>query len=101
MEQSSTIKVSKKNISKLHRIAAKISLSKGQKVSLDEVISSLIEIAEKNSFQTATEAQEIEKDREKIIQILKSPILGAGPEDYKENNFEDIIYDESSKETQG
>jgi len=101
MDRFSTIKVSKKNLSKLHHIAAKISLSKGGKISLDEVISSLIEIAEKNSLETVEEAKEIEKDREKIIQLLKIPLIGAGPEDYKEYNFEDTIYDEISKEKQG
>ena len=56
---------------------------------------------EKNSLETVEEAKEIEKDRKKIIQLLKTPIIGAGPEDYKENNFEDIIYDETSKGKQG
>jgi len=46
---------------------------------------------EKNSVRPADGVKEIEKDRRKIIQLLKNPILGAGPEDYKEYDFEDII----------
>ena len=41
---------------------------------------------------------QIGKDRQKIIQLLKIPILEANPEDYKEYDFEDIISDETSKE---
>ncbi|TFG04179.1 MAG: hypothetical protein EU536_05065 [Promethearchaeota archaeon] len=98
MDRYSTIKVSKKNLSKLHRIAAKISLSKGERISLDDVISSLIEIAEKNSLATPEEAKVIENDRKKIIELLKIPMIGAGPEDYNEYNFEDILYDETNKD---
>ena len=46
---------------------------------------------EKNSVRPTDEVMEIEKDREKIIKLLKNPIYGAGPEDYKEYDFEDII----------
>ena len=70
--------------------ASKLSLLKGKRLNLNETIDSIIDIAEKASLKSDIEKNELDQDRKEFLNILKHKIKGAGPEDYKPYDFEDI-----------
>ncbi|KKN37836.1 hypothetical protein LCGC14_0759450 [marine sediment metagenome] len=88
MSKNTTMKVSKKTLEKLHKLAGEIAAEKGRRVTLEEAIIQLLEENKKkknnmNSFK-------IEDDRKAFLTLLDQKFSGGQPEDYKEYNFEDI-----------
>lgn len=88
VEKSTTIRVSKKNLKKLRKIAASIALNSGQKASLNDTITAVIEKYENEFIEFSLEDKK-KYDRQKFISLLDQPIEGAGPEDYRELEYDD------------
>ena len=62
---------------------------RGKRVTLEEAIVHLLEKSESKKELSSLE-DDIAKDRKAFIALLKRDFFGAGPEDYKEYDFEDI-----------
>jgi len=89
MNTITTIKVSKSTLERLHRIAGELAKQRGKRVTLEEAIVHLLEKNESKEELSSLE-DDIAKDRKAFIALLKRDFFGAGPEDYKEYDFEDV-----------
>ena len=87
MSKITTIKVSKKTLEKLHKLAGKMASEMGKRVTLEEAINKLLE--EKYGG-TDEKLIDIEEDRKAFLKLLDQKITGGQPEDYKEYDFEDM-----------
>lgn len=87
MSKNTTIKVSKKTLEKLHKLAGEMATAMGKRVTLEEAIIKLLE--EKNKMNDEDLAN-IEDDRKSFLAILDQKISGGQPEDFKEYDYEDI-----------
>jgi hypothetical protein len=90
MEKYTTVKILTSTLKKLHMMAAKLSILKGRRLNLNDTIDFIIDLTDKSSLLTEKEENDIAKDREDILNLLKIKIKGAGPEDYVPYDFEDI-----------
>jgi hypothetical protein len=90
MEKFTSVKITQGTLKKLHMMASKLSIVKGKRLNLDETIDSLIEIADKTDSTNNLEKRETERDRKEFLKMLNHKIKGAGPDDYKSYDFEDI-----------
>jgi len=88
MEKGSTLRVSRKNLERLRRIAALISFNKGQKTNLNDALTTLLDKFDRQSYDLSREETKKE-DRKKFLTLLDQPIEGAGPDDYKELEYDD------------
>jgi len=88
VEKSTTIRVSKKNLKKLRKISASIALNSGHIASLNDTITAVIEKYENEFIEFSLEDKK-KYDRQKFISLLDQPIEGAGPEDYRELEYDD------------
>jgi len=88
MEKGSTLRVSRKNLERLRRIAALISFNKGQKTNLNDALTTLLDKFDRQSYDLSREETKKE-DRKKFLTLLDQPIEGAGPDDYKELEYAD------------
>ena len=87
MSKNTTIKVSRKTLEKLHKLAGEMATVLGKRVTLDDAINKLLEAKIKeNNEDLAT----IEDDRNSFLAILDQKISGGQPEDFKEYNYEDL-----------
>lgn len=87
MSKNTTIKVSKKTLESLHKLAGKMATEMGRRVTLEDAINKLLE--ERNNANNE-ESSNIDNDREAFLTILDQKIVGGQPEDFKEYNYEDI-----------
>jgi len=89
MNDITTIKVSKSTLERLHRVVGELTKQKGKRITLEDAI---VHLLEKNELKQEGSSikDDIEKDRKAFIALLKQDFFGAGPEDYKEYDFEDI-----------
>ena len=90
MSKNTTIKVSKKTLEELHKLAGEMATIMGKRVTLEDAISKLLE--ERNSTKH-DDSTLINDDREAFLAILNQKITGGQPEDFKEYNYEDIGVD--------
>lgn len=90
MSKNTTIKISKKTLERLHRIVGELTYKKGQRVILEEAITFLLERYEQGSRNSLELIRDIEMDRKAFFSLLNQKYSGAGPEDYKEYDYEDI-----------
>ncbi len=88
MEKDTTIRVSRKNLERLRRIAALIGLSNGKKTKLNDALTEVLNKFEHEPEKNPREKKK-EQDRKKLLELLNQPIEGAGPEDYKELEYDD------------
>jgi hypothetical protein len=88
MEKDSTIRVSLKNLKRLRQIAAKIALHSGKKMSLNDALTALLNNYENESLWEMKEDKKTQ-DRQKFLSLLHQSIEGAGPDDYKELEFDE------------
>jgi AAA15 family ATPase/GTPase len=88
MEKDSTIRVSRKNLERLRRIAALISFNNSQKTNLNDALTTLLDKFDRQSYDLSREETKKE-DRKKFLTLLDQPIEGAGPDDYKELEYDD------------
>ncbi len=87
MSKNTTIKVSKKTLEKLHKLAGELASEMGKRVTLEVAINKLLEENYKKYNQNLPN---IEDDRKTFLAILDQKITGGKPEDYKEYDYEDI-----------
>ena len=90
MSKHTTIKVSKKTLEKLHRLAGALAKENGRRVTLEGAIIQLLEEKERNINNYSQDSLLLEEDRKSFLVLLKKKVHGAGPEDFKEYNYEDI-----------
>jgi predicted transcriptional regulator len=88
MSKNTTIKVSKKTLKKLHKLAGEIAAEKGRRVTLEEALLVLLE--EKEMRKNQMVSHEANEDRKELLSLLDMKIEGAGPEDFKEYDFNDL-----------
>jgi len=88
MSKNTTMKLSKKTLNKLHKLAGEIAAEKGRRVTLEEALLELLE--EKEKMENNLKAATIKNDREAFKTLLKQKFSGGRPEDYKEYNYEDV-----------
>ena len=87
MEKGSTLRVSRKNLERLRRIAALISFNNSQKTNLNDALTTLLDKFDRQSYDLSREETKKE-DRKKFLTLLDQPIEGAGPDDYKELEYD-------------
>ncbi|TFG19368.1 MAG: hypothetical protein EU529_16425 [Promethearchaeota archaeon] len=88
MSKNTTMKVSKKTLKKLHKLAGEIAAEKGRRVTLEEAILLLLEEKEKKKNDMIL--HKTDEDRKELLSLLEMKIEGAGPEDFKEYDFDDL-----------
>ncbi len=87
MSKNTTIKVSKKTLEKLHKLAGELAAEIGKRVTLEQAINKLLE---EKSMKNDENLSNIEDDRKAFLVILDQKFTGGRPEDYKEYDYEDI-----------
>lgn len=87
MSKNTTIKVSKKTLESLHKLAGEMATTLGKRVALEDAINKLLEDRNNTLDKDSTK---IEDDREVFLALLDQKITGGQPEDFKEYNYEDI-----------
>ncbi len=88
MSKNTTMKVSKETLEKLHKLAGEIAAEKGRRVTLEEALLELLE--EKEKKKNEMKSHKANEDRKELLSLLEMKIEGAGPEDFKEYDFNDI-----------
>lgn len=87
MSKNTTVKVSKKTLEKLHKLAGEMATVMGKRVTLEEAINKLLE---DNNKINDVDLAKIEDDRKAFLAILDQKISGGQPEDFKEYDYEDL-----------
>ncbi len=87
MSKNTTIKVSKKTLESLHKLAGEMATEMGRRVTLEDAIRKLLE--ERHNANNENSSN-INDDREAFLALLDQKIEGGQPEDFKEYNYEDI-----------
>lgn len=90
MKKNTTIKVSKKTLQKLHKLAGELAQEKGKRITLEDAILNILEEHNLEKHKSNQQENEIEKDRKLVISLLEKKVEGAGPEDFMEYDYEDI-----------
>ena len=86
-----TIKVSKDTVRRLHKLVGELIKQRERRVSLEEAIIYLLKIEKKNnSSNSEARHSEINEERKEFLLLMDKKYFGAGPEDYKEYNYNDI-----------
>ena len=88
MSKNTTMKLSKKTLEKLHKLAGEIATQKGRRVTLEEALIQLLEKNEK-SKKNQNNIKNL-NDRKEFLNLLNQKFSGGRPEDYKEYNYEDV-----------
>ncbi|MHA1437411.1 MAG: hypothetical protein ACTSPD_07510 [Promethearchaeota archaeon] len=92
MSKNTTIKVSKKTLKRLHQFAGELTQQIGKRVTLEGAIIKLLEQKDKFSSDASSELK-IDEDRKTFLALLDEVFEGAGPEDFKEYDYNDIGID--------
>ena len=87
MSKNTTIKVSKKTLEKLHKLAGEIATAMGKRVTLEDAINKLLD---QNNKMSDEDLADIEDDRKAFLAILDQKVPGGQPEDFKEYDYEDL-----------
>ena len=87
MSKNTTVKVSKKTLESLHKLAGEMATTMGKRVTLEDAINKLLEERNKKNRE---ESSNINDDREAFLALLDQKITGGQPEDFKEYNYEDV-----------
>jgi len=88
MSKNTTMKISKKTLKRLHKLAGEIAAEKGKRVTLEEALLVLLE--ENEMKKNKMKLHKTNEDREELLSLLEMKIEGAGPGDYKEYDFNDL-----------
>ena len=83
----STIKVKKETLLKLTRLAGRLTEKTGKRMTYDDVIRFLI-----SQFESKELGKDIEVDEttQKLLSYIDKSFPGAGPEDFREYEYEDL-----------
>ena len=87
---STTVKIKKKTALRLTRFLGKLMNKYGKKLSYDDAISYLLEKEELSEKTHSKKQKELSEAAKRILEMIESPVPGAGPEDFTEYEFEDI-----------
>lgn len=90
MSKNTTIKVSEKTLEQLHRLAGELAKERGKRVTLEKVINYLLEEKQKDTNKNSSKNLKLKQDRKKFLELLDETIEGAGHDDFKEYDFDDI-----------
>ncbi len=85
------MKVSKKTLEKLHKLAGELTAKKGKRVTLEEALIKLLEENEK--IKDHINSSQIKDDRQAFLTLLEQKFPGGQPEDFEEYNYDDISTD--------
>jgi hypothetical protein len=83
------IKVSKKTLKKLHKLAGKLTQERGERVTLEDAILYIFNAYKKKGTKESDLLQ-IQNDRESLLSLLQNKVKGAGPSDFMEYDYDDI-----------
>lgn len=87
---STTIKVRKETARKLTKLLGEFISKHEKKLSYDDLINYLIDIATKEGVKLKNNQKKLSDAARKILKIMENPIKGAGPEDFIEYGYDDI-----------
>ena len=90
MSKNTTIKVSKKTLESLHKLAGEMATTMGKRVTLEEAINYLLEEKQNTVDKNSLKSLKLKQDRKKFLELLEETVEGAGPDDFKEYDFKDI-----------
>ena len=82
-----TIRMRKKTLKRLSGIVIRLPVGLRHKVSCDDLANYLINNYSQKSTQT------LDKATLRLIEMIKKSFLGAGPEDFKEYDYDDLVAD--------
>ncbi|MEX0569272.1 MAG: hypothetical protein Q6363_009000 [Candidatus Njordarchaeota archaeon] len=80
-----TVRVRKGTLNKLSLIVGELSVRLGRKVTYDEAINYLI-----NIYKSKRSRRALDNSTIKLIKLIKKPFPGAGPEDFREYDYDDL-----------
>ena len=89
MGNYTTIKVSKKTLKKLHKLAGKLTQEKERRVTLEDAIIYILN-EHKSKNKKESNSLRIQNDRESVLSLLQKKVEGAGPLDFSEYDYDDI-----------
>lgn len=83
----STIKVRKETLLRLTKLVGYLTERAGRRMTYDDVIQYLI-----NNFEgeKKTKNKKVDEATQKLLSYIEKSFLGAGPEDFKEYEYEDF-----------
>ncbi len=90
LNKNTTIKVTRKTLESLHRVAGELAKKLGKRVTLENAIVYLLKKNEVIEVESSPFLSEVEKDRKNFLMILECKFSGAQPEDFKEYDYNDI-----------
>jgi hypothetical protein len=85
-----SIKIRKETARKLAKLIGKLTSKSQRRISYDDLINYLIDIATKEKVTPKKKQGELNSATKKILEMMEQPIEGAGPEDFKEYDYNDV-----------
>ena len=83
-----TIKIRKETARKLARLLGELTSKYERRVSYDDVINHLLDIASRK--EVSVRRKDLSSATRKLLEMIDQPFEEAGPEDYREYGYEDI-----------
>jgi len=90
MSKHTTIKVSKKTLGLLHRLAGNLARKNGKRVTLEQAILHLVQKNKALEEKPTQFISEMENERRSFLTLVEQKFFGAQPEDFKEYDYEDV-----------
>lgn len=90
MGNYTSIKVSKKTLKRLHKLAREIAQERGERISLEDAINKILNEHNQEKHREGKRKRKIEEDRKVLISLMQKKVKGAGPNDFLEYDYRDI-----------
>nr|MDO8081767.1 hypothetical protein [Candidatus Freyarchaeota archaeon] len=85
-----TIKVLKETARTLAKFVGKLTSERERKISYDDLINHLIDIATDEEVSSKKRQKELSYATRKLLEMMEHPVVGAGPQDFREYDYSDI-----------
>ncbi|MEM2135238.1 MAG: hypothetical protein QW261_09370 [Candidatus Jordarchaeaceae archaeon] len=85
-----TIKIRKETARRLAKLVGKLTSERERKVSYDDLINHLIDVAAGEEVSPKKRQKELSYATRKLLEMMEHPVVGAGPEDFREYDYSDI-----------
>ncbi|MGQ9722197.1 MAG: hypothetical protein ACUVXA_12850 [Candidatus Jordarchaeum sp.] len=85
-----TIKIRKETARRLAKLVGKLTSERERKISYDELINYLIDIAAEGEVSPRKKQRELSYATRKLLEMMEYPVTGAGPEDFREYDYSDV-----------
>ncbi|MEX2724098.1 MAG: hypothetical protein Q6366_006160 [Candidatus Freyarchaeota archaeon] len=85
-----TIKIRKETARRLAKLVGKLTSERERKVSYDDLINHLIDVASGEEVSPKKRQKELSYATRKLLEMMEHPVVGAGPEDFREYDYSNI-----------